>query len=343
MANAIGASSSISNSGSFFARVRGTISQRRKAMEPGMNTAKQTGWARTAFCVALVISAQLGPSFAHAQATNRKAQAEGHYDQGKAYYKAGAFDLAVKEFLAGYELDPRAGVLFNVARAFEELKNPQKAIEYYKKYTDLGAAAAAATEARARIVVLERQIKEAEDTAVRRKTEEEEARKRTAEDAIERERLAKLAASQPAQPVVEEKPEGSMGVSTQALAAGDPEKANTLKLSGMISGGAGVLLTGLGFLFRSQASTLKNEVENEYRAMGWTDAVKQKDSDIDSKNLLTGISFIAGGLGLAAGGVLYYLGWEESNRVEASGVTSTALVPAVGPDGSASMMWAGRF
>jgi tetratricopeptide (TPR) repeat protein len=113
-------------------------------MEPGMNTAKQTGWARAAFCVALVISTQIGPSFAHAQAANRKAQAEGHYDQGKAYYKAGAFDLAVKEFLAGYELDPRAGVLFNVARAFEELKNPSKAIEYYKKYTDLGAAATAA-------------------------------------------------------------------------------------------------------------------------------------------------------------------------------------------------------
>ncbi len=311
-----------------------------------MNTAKQTGWARAAFCVALVISAQLGPSFAHAQAANRKVQAEEHYDQGKAYYKAGAFDLAVKEFLAGYELDPRAGVLFNVARAFEELKNPPKAIEYYKKYTALGAAATAATEARARIVVLERQIKEGEEAEVRRKTDEENARRQAAEEVVERERLAKLAASQPP-PAVEEKPEGSpegsIGVSAQALPAGDPEKANTLKLSGMISGGAGVIFTGLGFLFHAQASTLESEVEKDYRTMGWTSSVKQKDSDIDSKNLLTGISFVVGGLGLAAGGVLYYLGWEEGKRAEASGVTSTALVPTVGSDGSPSLMWAGRF
>jgi hypothetical protein len=144
--------------------------------------------------------------------------------------------------------------------------------------------------------------------------------------------------------VVDEKPVGSMGVSTQAIPAGDPEKANTLKLSGMISGGAGVILTGLGFLFHSQAVTLKDQAENEAKTSGqFTDSIKQKNSDIESKNLLTGISFVAGGLGLAAGGVLYYLGWEEGNRAQASGVTSTALVPVVGPDGSTSMVWAGRF
>src|SRR5260370_10722001 len=94
----------------------------------------------------------------------KKSDANHHFDQGKAYYRAGAYDLAVQEFLAGYEIEPRPGVLFNIGRAYEELKNRAKAIEDFNKYgAAVGTDAPAVTEARARVVALERQAREEDE------------------------------------------------------------------------------------------------------------------------------------------------------------------------------------
>src|SRR5258708_13892470 len=91
----------------------------------------------------------------------KKSDANHHFDQGKAYYRAGAYDLAVQEFLAGYEIDPRPGVLFNIGRAYEELKNRAKAIEYFNKYVAaVGTDPPPLPEAKARVVALQRQARE---------------------------------------------------------------------------------------------------------------------------------------------------------------------------------------
>ena len=46
---------------------------------------------------------------------------------------------------------------------------------------------------------------------------------------------------------------------------------------------------------------------------------------------------------LAAGGVLYYMGWQEGERAREAGLAGTTLVPVVTADGGAAMLWSGRF
>ncbi len=273
---------------------------------------------------------------------NKKEQAEVHYDQGKAYYKAGAFDLAIQEFLAGYELDPRAGVLFNVARGYEELKDRDKAIEFYKKYIGLGEAATAATEARARIVVLERQIKDEHERAeLARKTEAEE-RERKRQEAL-------AAASAPPPPVngnpdvlAPGVPDSPTTVSASATPA-SPDLARNLKLGGMVAGGVGVALVGAGVFFVSRASGLESDIKSEIaRTQTWTADLSGKDSDMKSANTLAAVCLVTGGVAVVGGAALYYFGWREGERVAEQGATAS-LWPSIGPDGSPSLVLAGRF
>jgi tetratricopeptide (TPR) repeat protein len=283
-----------------------------------------------------------------AVAADKKAEAEVHYDQGKAYYKAGAFDLAIQEFIAGYKLDPRPGVLFNIARGYEELKDRNKAIEYYKKYIDLGAAAAAATEARARLVVLERQIKDEDE---RKKAEE-----------AERERQRQLALNPPpaapAMPAPVETtapaavptapapaasgPEGTV-VATAPAPATSPETAKKMKVAGLVTGGVGVVLAGVGTFFAIQASSLKSEIEGELAKPEAERpsfmALQGKDSDMKSAQTMAVIGLAAGGVAIVGGAALYYIGWKKTPH---DGGTTAMLTPGVAPGGG-SLFLTGRF
>ncbi|MDB4983431.1 MAG: TonB-dependent receptor [Myxococcales bacterium] len=282
---------------------------------------------------------------------SKKAQAEVHYDQGKAYYRAGAFDLAIQEFLEGYELDPRAGVLFNIARGYEELKNRDKAIEFYKKYIGLGAQAAAATEARARLVVLERQIKD-----------EDERKKADAAEA-ERKRQEALNPPPPTTPTpvpssttpmpapVETKVPGATPsemvaapgatpaglVAAPAPAPSDPELAHKLEVAGIVTGGAGVVLVGVGGFFAWRASSIKSDIAKEKTYS------PGKDSDYKSASMLGVVGLAAGGVAIAGGAVLYYLGWSKAPHDGATPAATTAfLAPSMGPDG-ATLLLNGSF
>jgi tetratricopeptide (TPR) repeat protein len=279
-----------------------------------------------------------------AAADGKKAEAEVHYEQGKAYYKAGAFDLAIQEFLAGYKLDPRPGVLFNIARGYEELKDKPHAIEYYKKYVDQGAGAAASTEARARMVVLERQIKEDEE----RKKAEEAERERQRQQALNpppampAPEETKAPAAPPAAPAPTASgstgPEGAVAVS--ATPAASPETARTLKIAGIAAGGAGVVLAGVGGFFAWRASSLKSDINADIAKNQYTKDDLAKDGDMKTANTLAVISFIAGGAALAGGAVLYYLGWSQTPQ--SSGGATAMLSPGVTAN-SAGLLLTGRF
>jgi tetratricopeptide (TPR) repeat protein len=293
-----------------------------------------------------LLAAVAGP----AAAQSKKDQAEIRYEQGKAYYRTGAYELAIQEFLEGYKLDPRPGVLFNIARGYEELKDRAKAIEFYNKYLDLGAQATAAVEARARVAGLERAIKEDEE---RKKAE-----------AAERERQRQLALNPPPPPPVATVPgtttatatppaalpapaTGSAGagpegsVSTTAASPESPALAGQLKLAGIITGSAGVLLAGAGGFFVWRGSSLKDEIQSEIdRTMTWTDALSGKDADMKSSNTYALIGFIAGGAAIAGGAVLYYLGWSKTPH---EGGSTAMLSPVFGPGGASGLAVTGRF
>ena len=291
-----------------------------------------------------------------AAAESKKVEAEAHYDQGKAYYRTGAYDLAIQEFLEGYRIDPRGGVLFNIARGYEELKDRGKAIEFYKKYLDQGAQATAATEARARMVALERAIKEEDD---RRKA-----------DAAEREHrknqpqplagvapppgMATPVAAVPVAPVPNAPAPGATPVpatvtspaaDTAIIATASPPessaRAGQLKLAGLVTGGAGVLCAGVGAFFMWRGSSIKTDINNEIATTGtWTPALSSRDSDMHTANALAVISFAVGGAAVAGGAVLYALGWSKTPH---DGAPSAFLSPVVGPNGATGLLLRGRF
>ncbi len=92
------------------------------------------------------------PTIAQAQpavpddAAKRKASA--HYKQGKAFFDAGAFDKAVSEFRAAYDLAPANPLLFNIARSYHLSGGRREAAEWYTKYLDVEADGSLADEAR---------------------------------------------------------------------------------------------------------------------------------------------------------------------------------------------------
>jgi serine/threonine-protein kinase len=277
-----------------------------------------------------------------ASAASKKEQAEEHYDQGKAYYRAGAFDLAIQEFLEGYKLDPKAGVLFNIARGYEELKNRDKAIEFYKKYIDQGAQATAATEARARLVVLERQAKEDADHKATAVTPPAVSAPAVSPPAVSPAPTPMPApvetkpAPEPnaaAAPAPASGPEGTVTATAPAPAEPPSDTARTMRIAGLVTGGAGVVLLGVGTYFGLHASSLKSEIQMEktYSA--------SKDSDYNSASTLAVVGLVGGAVVAAGGAVLYLLGSRQKDEGAApSGAAPSAtasLVPAVGRDGAA--------
>ncbi len=83
--------------------------------------------------------------------------AAAHHDQGKAYFRAGAYAEAIAEFERGYDLDKSAGALFNIALAYEKLGDKARAAEYYERYLEQPTARRK-TEARARATGLRKQL-----------------------------------------------------------------------------------------------------------------------------------------------------------------------------------------
>ncbi|MEA2700468.1 MAG: hypothetical protein QOI66_4739 [Myxococcales bacterium] len=313
--------------------------------------AKRTA-IRAAALMGLLIAAPLalaappaaGPSAGSAAGlSGKKEQANLRYDQGKAYYRAGAFDLAITEFLAGFEIDPRPGVLFNVARAYEELKNRPQAIAFFKRYLDTaGASAPAAAEARARTVVLERQVKEEQE---RQQAEAAAERERQREQAAAALATASAAPAVPPGGASQSSSAGDSGLTARAPPASpmSPARARNLKVGGLVAGGAGVLLTGVGVFFAVRGNSLNDQIRSEIdRTQSWSPELTTKDADMKSANKLAAVAFISAGVVVAGGAVLYGLGWRESNRLNGAGASVT-LSPGVGPGGWTSVALLGAF
>jgi tetratricopeptide (TPR) repeat protein len=79
------------------------------------------------------------PQVALAQSPPAEADspAKAAYRAGVDHFKQRQFADAIREFNKAYRLDPNPVLVFNMARAFEELKQYDSAIEYYKKYLEM--------------------------------------------------------------------------------------------------------------------------------------------------------------------------------------------------------------
>lgn len=86
---------------------------------------------------------------------SKREQAKEQYAVGVSAYQEGHYHEAIERFLSADRLEPSPALSFNIARAYEKLADPARALEYYRDYVRRGAAPSQEQQVRARIRELE--------------------------------------------------------------------------------------------------------------------------------------------------------------------------------------------
>ncbi len=85
-------------------------------------------------------------------------RAKAHYKQGAAYHDAGAYDQAIAEYQAAYELAPLPELIFNIAQVHRLKHDNQLALETYRRYLALRSDGPLADEARTQVALLTKEL-----------------------------------------------------------------------------------------------------------------------------------------------------------------------------------------
>ncbi len=89
-------------------------------------------------CVAaLGPGAWAAPPEAPAPTAEQRAAAAGYYEAGVTHFKAKDYESAIVEFTRAYRIDPSPTLVFNMARAFEEMRRYGPARDFYQRYLAL--------------------------------------------------------------------------------------------------------------------------------------------------------------------------------------------------------------
>ena len=299
------------------------------------------GFVRSlALCVAVAMFGGITTARAEDEKTRR---AKVHYQQGKAYYDAKAYDLAIEEYLAAYQLMPLPELHFNVAQAYRLMGDEKKALEYYRLYLEAAPTGRAAPEAREHVEELTaRVIEEA------RKSPEllgppdghvdTGAGAGKTEPAKTEPAKTEPAKTEPAETGTGET--GDSGAAPRRVALAPQPDADVVKtappsgrgkglrIAGLTTAGVGLVAVGLGIKYGLDASSLSSELSDHTGP--WTQDLLDKEAQGKSANtkfiVLTGV----GAAAVIGGGVLYMLGRKQG----AEGARSQALTvtPMLGPD-----------
>ncbi len=96
------------------------------------------------------------------EAQKKKKRAKQLYELAKKLYAAEEFVPAAKAFDESYELDPRPGALFNQGRCYEDAGENKLAASAYRRYLEVEHDSDVTTEAKIRLLALERLIRKSE-------------------------------------------------------------------------------------------------------------------------------------------------------------------------------------
>jgi tetratricopeptide (TPR) repeat protein len=87
-----------------------------------------------------------------------RAVAKAHFEQGRAFQDARAYERAIIEYQAAYAISPQPELLFNIGQCYRLGGQPRSAVLYYQRYLQLVADGGASDEARAHVATLRRDI-----------------------------------------------------------------------------------------------------------------------------------------------------------------------------------------
>jgi tetratricopeptide (TPR) repeat protein len=237
-----------------------------------------------------------------------RAKATAMYEQGSAHYEAGRFSEAIPLFKDAYELVHDPVYLFNLAQSYRKVLDCVAATEYYERF--LEEAKDADPKQRERVQGWVRELAPCVDD---RKRDAEAARRgQEAAEAAERARQSDVArpAPKPAYKTV--------------------DHGQWLRIGGYIAAGAGAVGIVLGVRYSIRGSNIEDELDKQC-AIGcdWTDpALREKDEAGKRANTLSKITWIGGGVALAGGVALYFIGRSRVEQVQVNPVDGGATVSA---------------
>jgi tetratricopeptide (TPR) repeat protein len=245
---------------------------------------------RALFAVALMAAT------AHAQPPDKatRAKAAAMYEQGSAHYEAGRFSEAIPLFRDAYELVHDPVYLFNLAQSYRKVLDCERASEYYLRYLEEARDADAKQRER-----VQGWLRELAPCVEERKTAVETARK-AQEQAHEADRARRQA-------------EAQQGPTYRTIDNGVP-----FRIGGYVAMGLGAVGIGLGIRYGIKGSDLKDELATACETgCNWSDeALRDKDEGGKRANTLSATFWITGGVALAGGVALYFVGRSRVERVQ---------------------------
>jgi len=234
-----------------------------------------------------------------------RAKAAAMYEKGSAHYEAGRFSEAIPLFREAYEMVRDPVYLFNLAQSYRKVLDCERASEYYLRY--LEEATDADAKQRERVQGWLRELAPCVDE---RKTAAETARK--AQEQAERARLEAEAARRREQ-----------GPRYRTI-----DNGQWFRLGGYVAMGLGAVGIGLGVSYGIKGSNLKDELATTCATgCNWADeALRAKDEAGKRANTLSTTFWIGGGVALAGGVALYFVGRSRVERVQIVPVDGGATV-----------------
>lgn len=118
--------------------------------------------ARSVALLGLLLGTLLAPSSSAetlARAPSEpSAEAVARYREARSAFDAGEYERAIRLFVEADRLAPSAALSFNIARSYEKLGNPGRALEHYRRYLRREPGGAGAQRAAARVSALESEL-----------------------------------------------------------------------------------------------------------------------------------------------------------------------------------------
>ena len=226
-----------------------------------------------------------------------------HFDQGEAYFKAGAFDLAAAAYQAAYDAVPEPVLLFNAGLAWENHGDAAKAITGYDRYLATAPDGIKATEARARRDVLARRLED-ERAAAERAAQERAAQERAAAERAEQERLAAERAE-------------------KERVAGQPTSRPSL-VPAIAAYGVGAAALGVGIVYGLRARSTGEDLEGDLETGPPVDTGDPRFETGRDAALIADVAFVVAGAATVVGAYFTYRAVSRRRRAPVT------VAPAVG-------------
>ena len=231
---------------------------------------------------------------------------------GRQLFDAGEFGAARVEFLRAYAAKREPLLLFNIGSTYRREGDVAKALEYYERF-----------------------LAEAPPEDPLRATAEElvvELRAQIQEEARRAEAEREPPPPPPPPPVEPLAP--TAGVATDVP---PPRPGRTLRIAGIVTAAAGALCVGIAFQQGAHAADLESDLQAMPDGTPWTPETQQLYDDGQNAERNSIIFGITGGVALAAGAGLYFLG-----RSRANDSSDLALAPYASAT-TTGLALAGRF